>query len=846
MLKTKGPTGCVALLFLLLISWPGHVAADEKTFPQFECLTPNVNFWIDIYGTYTTSQAVVHDSTNLSIVYDVIGVKPYDAPGSREINRKILDQVKTKYAGILKRLASGTPASGDAETSRVAALFGQDVDHETFRRAAENIRCQIGQKDRFRAGLIRSGAYMEQIREILRSYELPEDLAYLPHVESSFNVKAYSKFGAAGLWQFMRSTGQRFMQVGYVLDERRDPIRATHAAARLLKENYFKLEDWPLALTAYNHGAAGMENAKRLHGSYPQIFKYHHSRLFKFASRNFYSEFLAARHVASNYRDYFGDVEFDKPRPIQTVALEGYCSFETLRNHFGLDAAELIELNPALRPPVFSGQKLIPKGYLLNLPQNTDNGQTPLVAAIPASLYHSAQMPSRFYTVQAGDTASRIAKKHGVSLPALLAANNINPRSVLHPRQTLRIPGTGEASAPKIPSVEMLLATGNESPGEKLPEVAIGGPAQKSAGMNAAAQVTVYNVPEEKAAEAPAELAGADLPSSGTSEIVPEVFSSAIVEIAEAKPAVGNEGAGEKLPEIATTDTVGQPAAGETPEVKAGDAPFARADAEPPSSSARSVHSTVPDIAPTAASAETAEAEPTGEMTLANGESYPQPILAAVIPIPADTPPAGENNTQMADVQPNFEIVLGDMKIEELGKLNGVPTGQIHLEIEETLGHIAEWAKVRTQKIRDLNNLRFESSVQSGQRIKIPLNKVSAQEFAESRYEFHKRLQEDFFAVYRIGQLQPYQVKRGDNYWILCREKFGVPMWLLKHCNPQVDLSQLTTTQTLMIPTIEKTTGDEPGIGAPDEAEEDPVGSDQVDGEMPEKNESSQLPRHTS
>ncbi len=102
---------------------------------------------------------------------------------------------------------------------------------------------------------------------------------------------AYSKFGAAGIWQFTRSTGRRYMEVGYVLDERRDPIRATHAAAQLLKENYEKLGSWPLAITAYNHGAAGMARARQKHGDYPAIFKSYRSRTFKFASRNFYSEF---------------------------------------------------------------------------------------------------------------------------------------------------------------------------------------------------------------------------------------------------------------------------------------------------------------------------------------------------------------------------------------------------------------------------------------------------------------------------------------------------------------------------------------------------------------------------
>jgi membrane-bound lytic murein transglycosylase D len=77
------------------------------------------------------------------------------------------------------------------------------------------------------------------------------DLAYLPHVESSFNPKAYSKFGAAGMWQFTRSTGKQYMTVSYAVDERRDPILSSRAAARLLKRNFKKFQNWPMAITAY-------------------------------------------------------------------------------------------------------------------------------------------------------------------------------------------------------------------------------------------------------------------------------------------------------------------------------------------------------------------------------------------------------------------------------------------------------------------------------------------------------------------------------------------------------------------------------------------------------------------
>ena len=90
-------------------------------------------------------------------------------------------------------------------------------------------------------GVIRSGGYMAEMKHIFRSHNLPEDLAYLPHVESSFNTSAYSKFGAAGIWQFTRSTGKNYLNIDYVIDERRDPILSTKAAAKYLKSNFENL-----------------------------------------------------------------------------------------------------------------------------------------------------------------------------------------------------------------------------------------------------------------------------------------------------------------------------------------------------------------------------------------------------------------------------------------------------------------------------------------------------------------------------------------------------------------------------------------------------------------------------
>ncbi len=670
------------VLFLLFFIWSINAQAEENSFPMPEVIAPNVAFWTNVYAQYDSSQGIVHDSWDMEIVYDIIPLLPYDTPGVTKINRKRMKRAKKKYSDILKRLAAN-PHTTDKACRRVAELFKDASDARQFAVASRRVRCQIGQKDRFQAGLIRSGAYLDQFRAIFKRRGLPEDLAFLPHVESSFNPNAYSKFGAAGVWQFTRSTGRRFMSVGYELDERRDPILATYAAAALLKENYEKLGSWPLAITAYNHGANGMQRAQNKHGGYAQVYSNYRGRAFKFASRNFYSEFLAARHVAANAQNYFGNLQLDRPVPIHVVTLEGYAGFEDICDHFKVAPADLRKMNPALRKPVFDGQKFVPKGYALRLPAHVSQS---LLSVVPDTIYKSEQKRSRFYTVQRGDTAGRIARIHKVRLSDLVLANNLDRRATIYPRQTLRIPGIDEPirkpSTPEVPQSDIVVASAEES------------------------EASDETVPME-AAEAPAP-----------------------------------------------------------------------------------------------------------------NQTYAQPILASLIPLPAPVDQKPETDLEPdASQAANEQIVTMDVGFQRTFHINGQPAGELQVEVEETLGHYAEWANVRTQQIRRLNGLRFGSALKLHKKIKIPLNHVDAQTFEQNRYEYHKRLQEDFYAVYRIGELRTYRVERGDNYWNLCREKFQIPMWLLKHCNPDVNLAALRFHQKIVIPTIEKASIDDanPGIEQEDD-----------------------------
>ncbi len=401
-------------------------------------MEPNVRFWIDVYTEYPTTKGILHDSHDLSVIYEVIDLWASDKYGAGKVNKKRINVAEAKYRKILRELSQCPPRN--AEADRVAGLFGSAPGRATFRTAAHSIRCQIGQKDRFQEGLIVSGAYIEEMKAIFRSRGLPEDLAYLPHVESSFNLKAHSKAGAAGIWQFTRATGKRFLTIGHTVDERRDPIQSTRAAAQLLKENYERLGNWPLAITAYNYGMKGLGRAKRSKDRYEEVFTDYRSRRFRFASRNFYSEFLAARQAAKNRQQYFGPIDLSEPPDTLNILLEMRATVAELSSHFNVDAETLQTLNPALGQRVFEHQKPIPKGFILRLPAGALQAPRLLTAESRQDAYKPRKEPGRYYHVQKGDTLSEIAEAQGLKIEDLIAANDLDSRATICVNQKLLLP----------------------------------------------------------------------------------------------------------------------------------------------------------------------------------------------------------------------------------------------------------------------------------------------------------------------------------------------------------------------------------------------------------------------
>ncbi|MEE3327864.1 MAG: transglycosylase SLT domain-containing protein, partial [Myxococcota bacterium] len=298
---------CLGLFLLVPVA--GHAqSGPHPLFPEPPGLEDSVQFWTRIYTGVESNAGLVHDMRNLAIVYEEVIFPEGSSARARE---RLSERRKKHYQAILLRLAKNRPSQPDSEERRVLALFPADVSGAELREASRKLRFQTGQADKFRAGLIRAGTYSEHIQTTLDKMGLPPELAALPHVESSYTPHAYSRAGAAGLWQFTRSTGRRFMRVDHIVDERLDPYVSTLAAAKLLEQNRRVTGSWPLAITAYNHGASGMRRAVRILGTedIATISREYRSRTFGFASRNFYAEFIAALRISRNPEMFFGPLQ---------------------------------------------------------------------------------------------------------------------------------------------------------------------------------------------------------------------------------------------------------------------------------------------------------------------------------------------------------------------------------------------------------------------------------------------------------------------------------------------------------------------------------------------------------
>jgi membrane-bound lytic murein transglycosylase D len=618
-------------------------------------LEPDVRFWIRVYTEVTTDQGLLHDDWYLGLVYEVLRFDPSDSPRQRE---HIVEQAKARYAALLRRFAAGDTENLTPHERRILHAFGDKTTPAGYREAIDRIRFQLGQADRFHEGLIRAQQYEAGISRVLADRGVPPEIGALPHVESSFNPAAYSRVGAAGLWQFMPGTARRYMRVDGVVDQRLDPYSATEAAANLMLYNYRLLGTWPLAVTAYNHGPGGLKRAQEELGTsnIAVIVKHFQGATFGFASRNFYVAFLAALEVDRNAEKYFGPLTHPPETESTVVTMPDYVAIDALARAFKADLGALRVLNPALRPPVWNKTRFVPRGYALRIP-----GSPPPVdiAAAWARLSPAdrfvAQRNDGAHRARRGETLASIAAVSGVTLNRLLAANGFSAARALARGETVRIP----------------------------------------------------------------------------------------------MPASRAEGA-----------------------------------------------------APAIAAAATAAATSAPE-ALAAAVATPAPLEAAAVAGPARQPPPKEPVSQQQAESTALLPAASPSGNSDATDYSVATDNTVVVQAAETLGHFADWSKVSSASLRTLNRLHKNAMVTLGHKVKLDLSQVSAAQFEAARRDYHRQLQETFFATHRISGTENYVVKRGESLWIIAQQHSELPIWLVAEYNPDVDFGDVRPGTTIALPRVE-------------------------------------------
>ena len=299
-------------------------------------------------------------------------------------------------------------------------------------------------RDRVEVMLGLTDYYFPIFEEILDLYQLPTELRMLPVIESALNPRAVSRVGATGLWQFMYGTGRMYkLTINSYVDERRDPIASSHAAARFLKDLYSIYKDWTLVIAAYNCGPGNVNKAIRRSGgkrNYWDIYYY-----LPRETRGYVPAFIAATYALTYHKEHnLNPIAMNLPLVSDTIMVNDMLHLNQVAEVLNMPISTLRDLNPQYKMDIIPAKG---KSYVLRIPmesvgQYIDNEQK--IFAYKDSVYFNPNNridPAKFkssyqydvpsgskklvYRVKEGDVLGTIARRHGVSVSQLRSWNNI-------------------------------------------------------------------------------------------------------------------------------------------------------------------------------------------------------------------------------------------------------------------------------------------------------------------------------------------------------------------------------------------------------------------------------------
>lgn len=764
---------CAALGLLLLnvpVSQAKPPVVEEHeldcgtTFPCPPRIQRRVDFWIMVFRAWSTDQLVFHDRDYPERVYSVI-TSQHSCNRSR--SARSVEAERERIEELLRTLARKVtwkePGWTPEELEFLELFPARDADD--IARAAGRVRCQTGNRDRFQEALKRFGRYRNNILEVLREHNLSEDILYLPFVESAYNPEAYSRAGAAGLWQIMPATARTLgLQLDATLDERFDPWRATWAAAKYLRHSTDVLTKVametdpliqpthvnPFVITSYNYGVSGMARAIRSVGpDYLEVLDNYRSGSFQTAVRNFYASFLAARYVARSAEKYFGPIESDDETGDARVVLKRPTSVDRVTEVFDIPRDTVERMNPALTRYVWKGWRLIPEGYTLNLPERS-GGWDAHIARLESLPAEDPQLSGRQYVVQRGDTACQIASAFDVQCKDLIQLNGLGRRAMIRVGQTLDIPG-----APKPTASQRV----------------------------AAAEDGYYTV---RRGDTACEIAGSFGVNCRELVRVNDLGSRAIIHIGQKLRIPGME-------QVASSDSgryavrTGDTACGIAQAFRVDCKALVRANGL---GSRAVIHAgqklRIPGVDQETATAGSDAVETASEEPGAVAGGAPEPAGQET----------GETSEPIPDMMAEVNVAV---RVEQA---NGDTRYVTAVLPGEALGHYADWLGLGgTQQLRSLNNLSSGASLPSGADIDLPISSDAERlSFEANRFEFHQTLVDEFSQHYRITGVEEYTVKPGDTLWRIA-SRHDVPYWFLKRVNAEVGIPAIG--QKVRVPVVE-------------------------------------------
>lgn len=287
--------------------------------------------------------------------------------------------------------------------------------------------------------------YMPLFEEALDAYGLPQELKYLPVIESSLNPSAVSRAGACGLWQFMLTTGKLYgLENNSLVDERRDPIKSTWTAARYLKDLYDIYKDWNLVIAAYNCGPGTINKAVRRADGKTDYWEIYH--FLPKETRGYVPAFIAANYVMTYYcKHNICPMETNLPDATDTVQISRNLHFEQLADICGIRMDEIRSLNPQFKQDIIPGESKpqtlrLPISHLSTFIDRQDTiyahrsdqlfrrRRTVTPADVPATTRHGRRGASgngTYHKIHSGETLSSIARKYGVTVNQLKDWNGL-------------------------------------------------------------------------------------------------------------------------------------------------------------------------------------------------------------------------------------------------------------------------------------------------------------------------------------------------------------------------------------------------------------------------------------